>query len=88
MSRLDIIENELKEYEGAKSHIEALTKERIDNDLKYYLFEIIKKNCIFSFRTLNQDRFESYIVEITCGNQVIKMFVSKEEYETLKNILR
>ena len=40
LSRLDIIENELKEYQGAKSHIEALTKEKLDTD---YALEIIKE---------------------------------------------
>ena len=40
----DTIEQELKEYEGAKNHIEALNKERVENALKLKALEIIKNN--------------------------------------------
>ena len=33
-SDYDIIETALKEYEGAKAHIEALHKERVETSLK------------------------------------------------------
>lgn len=40
---LSIIENALKEYEGAKNHIEALNKERVENSIKLKALEIIKE---------------------------------------------
>ena len=37
-----LIETALKEYEGARNHIEALNKERIENSIKLKALEIIK----------------------------------------------
>ncbi len=38
-----IVESALKEYEGAKRHIEELNKERAENSLKIKALEIVKE---------------------------------------------
>lgn len=76
-----IIETALKEYEGAKSHIEALHKERIDNELKLKALEIIvKKNVNINY--LQTCRFEDYNNLVEIEEQL-----TQEEYDLLKKVL-
>lgn len=75
------IEKELKEYEGAKNHIEALHKERVENSLKLKALEIIKNALgIHLVETIGN----KYYIEIT-GEDIIGL--CKKNYELLKEVL-
>ena len=92
---LDIIETTLKEYDGAKKHIEALNKEIIENSIKSIklkVLEIIKEKrvdaCYFmNCRTLeeyNDDVLASYAYE---ENDAEQRMLTQEEYDLLKEVL-
>ena len=70
---LDIIETALTEYEGAKTHIEALNKERIENSIKLKALEIIAKNISFNGRKIVQKNLWN---------------LSQEEFDLLKEVLK
>lgn len=61
---MNVIEEALKEYEGAKSHIDALNRERVENALIIKAFEIIKgidKNALLQFISVcvkDQEEYE------------------------------
>ena len=82
--QFDIIEEELKEYEGAKSHIEALHKERVENSLKLKALEIIKKRLIDMQDIVLYKTFSSFNQRRTLRGLLP---IPKEEYELLKEIL-
>ena len=70
---LNIIETALKEYEGAKAHIEALNKERIENSIKLKALEIIKE-------CFDLNGFDELVPNS-------KWFKSKEKQDLLKDVL-
>ena len=77
---LEIIETALKEYNGAKAHIEALNKERIENSIKLKALEIIKTvmpnlTLLGSCKTFKRYKEKSGDV------------ITKEEYNLLKEVL-
>lgn len=77
-NELSIIETALKEYEGAKKHIEALNKERIENSIKLKALEIIKK-------------IIKYDIEVNGNNTIPEYYqndvLTQEEFELLKEVL-
>lgn len=78
----DNVENALKEYEGAKKHIEALHKERVENSLKLKALEIIKEKMV-----------DLTLLEISQRIDYYNTFVSYEkltqgEYDLLKEVLK
>ena len=77
----DLIEKELKGYEGAKNHIEALHKERVENSLKLKALEIINKLGIKLVIPDNDYSKEHIIIEI------YRQHFTKEEWEMIKKEL-
>ena len=77
------IEKALKEYEGAKKHIEALHKERVDNSLKIKILEIIiKKNVdVFNLKILGLQDYNFYAVREKTDE------LTQEEFDLLKEVL-
>ena len=79
----DNVENALKEYEGAKNHIEALHKERVENAIKIKALEIIKTKYV-DIRWL--------ITTINCSMYNLGVGTSqalkKKEYDLLKEVLK
>ena len=79
------LETTLKEYEGAKAHIEALNKERIENSIKLKALEIIKNE--LQLRVISQlegNEIKRYI-------QYLPYFAKEIDFETfelLKEILK
>ena len=90
----DIIEEELKEYDGAKAHIEALHKERIETSIKLQALEIIKKKgfTIFDLFYLKNFSYEEYrrilIKYIGYDEYRLKRELkTKEEFEILREVM-
>ena len=79
---LDIIETALKEYEGAKKHIEALNKERIDSALKLKALEIIKKKRVNLEYLKCCENYEQYKTICSYFNEI-----NQEEYDLLKEVV-
>ena len=77
LSRLDIIENELKEYEGAKAHIEALTKEKLDTD---YAIHILSQ--LIDFKIDLRDETQASFIQ----TKEICQTISYEKATLLKKI--
>lgn len=73
----------LKEYEGAKAHIEALNIERVVNAPKLTAFEIIKKKRVLIDVLLDVDTLKDYNDFKTKEEQL-----SQEEYDLLKKELK
>ena len=75
----EYIETALKEYEGAKNHIEALNKERVENSIKLKALEIIKEKRVEVMWLINrplEDYNKNHFFELT-----------KEEFDLLKEVL-
>lgn len=83
---LDIIETALKEYEGAKKHIKALNKERIENLLKLKAFDIIKEKQVDVYILLKTKSLDEYN-EWYVGIQDDFMPLTQDEYELLREVL-
>ena len=80
----EIIETALKEYDGAKKHIEALNKERIENSIKIKALEIIKeKNVDIRGIKETKDVHEYNVKFPTTLNE----FLEEQEYRLLKEVL-
>ena len=79
---LDIIEKELKEYDGAKNHIEALHKERVENSLKLKALDIIKNKKVDTVMFFWNVSLRDY-------NNIHsrKEKLTQEEYNLLKEVL-
>ena len=79
-----IIETALKEYEGAKNHIEALNKERIENSIKLKALEIIKEKRVDVDYLIESVSLEEYNKHIQyCYGSLL----TQEEYDLLKEVL-
>ena len=80
------IGKELKEYEGAKNHIEALHKERVENSLKLKALEIIKsKEINIHALLLHLKRFDSPEgYNMLVGD---KYKITQEDFDLLKEVL-
>ena len=86
--RLDIIETTLKEYEGAKKHIKALNKERVENSIKIKALEIIKEKKVdvgLLIRCLNAYCIDSAYQEYNQWTQ--EEHLTYEECVLLKEML-
>lgn len=84
---LDIIETALKEYEGAKKHIEALNKERIENSIKIKALDVIKEKRVqFSllYKSETVEEYNDWLWAII-GYKVYPL--TQEEYDLLKRVL-
>ena len=79
---IGIIEKELKEYEGAKNHIEALHKERVENALKLKALEIIKNKWVNVLYFRGCSSLEEYN-----SHHASWYKLTQEEYELLKEVL-
>lgn len=80
------VEKELKEYEGAKNHIEALHKERVENSLKLKAFEIIKERCVNTYDEIFCcDTFEEYQDMYHYAEE--KFNLTEDEWLLLKEVL-
>ena len=84
LSDLNTIEKELREYEGAKNHIEALHKERVENSLKLKALEIIKE------KEVNVYDFKEYESKYEYNKHTEEEFqeLTQEEYDLLKEVLK
>lgn len=80
----ETVEKELKEYEGAKNHIEALHKERVENSLKLKALEIVKPY-IHIYCVAPNDRGGVRIWFTEDGKHYIDM--PQEEFDLLKEVL-
>jgi hypothetical protein len=89
--RLDIIETALKEYEGAKSHIKALNKERIENSIKLKALGIIKERQVDVGLLLDCETEPEYLNR--CCNRYWHnercgwKRMTQEEFDLLKEVL-
>ena len=78
---IGIIEKELKEYEGAKNHIEALHKERVENALKLKALEIIRN--IGILRPYETSGGKCWLETMSDATKI-----TKENYDLLKEVLK
>lgn len=78
-----VVETALKEYEGAKNHIEALNKERIDSVLKLKALEIIKAHPEQLLDIIGTDNYNEYLDLDYAPNQ----YMSEENYYLVKEVL-
>lgn len=83
----DNVENALKEYEGAKNHIEALHKERVDNAIKLKALEIIKEKKVDVFRFDNLCILQNMPLFVFNNQLSEKYQLTQEEYDLLKEVL-
>lgn len=77
-----LIETTLKDYEGAKEHIKALNKERVENSIKLKALEIIRKKevDVHLFKICPNYEYNNWIRDD-------ERQLTKEEYDLLKEIL-
>lgn len=81
-----VVKTALKEYEGAKEHIKALNKERVENSIKLKALEIIKKEIKIEFTDHFFGIKGNYYIIV--NNDVLGAIkVDKEEYDLLKEIM-
>ena len=87
---LELVETALKEYEGAKNHIEALNKERVENSIKIKAFEIIKEkrvNVLELYTCADYETYISFFKMYNWNGEYDKYILTKEEYDLLKEVL-